>query len=254
MSFIGQNIRKIRHAHKLSQAKFAEMLQLARPSVGAYEEGRSEPKIDSLIEISRKFQISIDSLLNKPLTVNDIFKLDKFRQKMDAAHAKDISEGLKTVKLLRINQQSDYLISREHADFINNLENIEFPISDKSGIYRFFEIDSDEMHYYREGIHPGNWVLAKKTKECQENFIYILIMDQSLRLGRLYRKSQNKITLIFDNPHYAEFAINTDDVKEIWEVTGYFTTNLQAPIKIEDKIRDLENKINTIEKKFSKED
>jgi transcriptional regulator with XRE-family HTH domain len=76
MGIIGKNIRKIRTVKKLSQAAFAELFNLARPSVGAYEEGRSEPKIDTLIQIAQYFGISIDSLLTKELTINDLFNFN----------------------------------------------------------------------------------------------------------------------------------------------------------------------------------
>ncbi len=72
MSIIGKNIRKIRTVKKLSQAAFAEIFNLARPSVGAYEEERSEPKLETVIQIANYFGISIDSLLTKELTINDL--------------------------------------------------------------------------------------------------------------------------------------------------------------------------------------
>ncbi|MTI32320.1 helix-turn-helix domain-containing protein, partial [Xanthovirga aplysinae] len=49
MSYIGKNIRKIRSVKKLSQAAFAQLFDLGRATVGAYEEGRAEPKIDTII-------------------------------------------------------------------------------------------------------------------------------------------------------------------------------------------------------------
>ena len=50
LSFIGRNIKKIRQVKKISQAEFAHLFHLSRPSIGAYEEGRSEPKIETLIQ------------------------------------------------------------------------------------------------------------------------------------------------------------------------------------------------------------
>ncbi|MCK5699873.1 MAG: helix-turn-helix transcriptional regulator, partial [Cyclobacteriaceae bacterium] len=59
MSSIGKNIKKIRTVKKLSQAAFAEIFSLARPSVGAYEEVRAEPKVDTIIQIANYFGISV---------------------------------------------------------------------------------------------------------------------------------------------------------------------------------------------------
>ena len=77
MSQIGQNIRKIRSAKKLNQTQFAEIFNLTRGSVGAYEEGRAEPKIDTIIQIANYFSLSIDLLLNKEITVNDLFQIGR---------------------------------------------------------------------------------------------------------------------------------------------------------------------------------
>jgi transcriptional regulator with XRE-family HTH domain len=50
MGVIGKNVRKIRTVKKLSQAALPEIFNLARPSVGAYEEERSEPKLETVIQ------------------------------------------------------------------------------------------------------------------------------------------------------------------------------------------------------------
>jgi len=73
MSYIGKNIRKIRMSKKLTQTEFAELFDLKRTAVGSYEEGRAEPKIDTLIKIAEYFKLSLDSLLRKELTINEIF-------------------------------------------------------------------------------------------------------------------------------------------------------------------------------------
>ncbi len=73
MSYIGKNIRKIRMSKKLTQTEFAELFDLKRTAVGSYEEGRAEPKIDTLIKIADYFNLTIDQLLRKELTINEIF-------------------------------------------------------------------------------------------------------------------------------------------------------------------------------------
>ena len=55
MSYFGKNIRKIRSLKSLSQQAFAELFDLKRGTLGAYEEGRSEPKLETLIKIASNF-------------------------------------------------------------------------------------------------------------------------------------------------------------------------------------------------------
>ncbi|MBX2846460.1 MAG: helix-turn-helix domain-containing protein [Saprospiraceae bacterium] len=75
MSFIGQNIKKIRTVKKLSQQQMSDILGVSRASVGSYEEGRAEPKIDTIIRIANHFSITIDALLTREISVNDIVNL-----------------------------------------------------------------------------------------------------------------------------------------------------------------------------------
>ena len=57
----------------MTQTEFAELFNLKRTAIGSYEEGRAEAKIDTLIKIADHFKLSIDQLLKKELTINEIF-------------------------------------------------------------------------------------------------------------------------------------------------------------------------------------
>lgn len=70
MSKIGKNIKKIRATKGLSQTEFGKIFGITRGSIGSYEEGRAEPKIDTLLQIANKFSISIDDITTKDVTVN----------------------------------------------------------------------------------------------------------------------------------------------------------------------------------------
>jgi transcriptional regulator with XRE-family HTH domain len=74
MSYFGKNIRKIRIAKKMTQTEFAELFELKRTALGSYEEGRAEPKIDTIIKIADHFNLSLDQLLRKEITINEIFR------------------------------------------------------------------------------------------------------------------------------------------------------------------------------------
>ena len=79
MSFIGRNIKKIRTTKGLSQTEFGKIFGITRGSIGSYEEGRAEPKIETLKTIANKFSISLDAIITAELTVNQLsgFNPDK---------------------------------------------------------------------------------------------------------------------------------------------------------------------------------
>ena len=62
MSF-GENLQKIRKRNQLSQEGLAEMLGVSRQAVSKWELGEGYPEVDKLLILSKKLNISLDSLL-----------------------------------------------------------------------------------------------------------------------------------------------------------------------------------------------
>jgi DNA-binding XRE family transcriptional regulator len=81
-SYLSKNIRKLRAFKSLNQTQFAEIFDIKRSSIGAYEEGRAEPKLETIIKIAKHFNLQIDDLIIKELTVNQIANFDKTYDKM----------------------------------------------------------------------------------------------------------------------------------------------------------------------------
>lgn len=71
-TILAKNIKKLRLFKSMNQTEFAELFDLKRSSIGAYEEGRAEPKLDALIKISNYFDLGIDDIVKGELTVNKI--------------------------------------------------------------------------------------------------------------------------------------------------------------------------------------
>ena len=62
MSF-GENLQTIRKKNRLSQEGLAEMLGVSRQAVSKWELGEGYPEVDKLLILSKKLNISLDSLL-----------------------------------------------------------------------------------------------------------------------------------------------------------------------------------------------
>lgn len=69
---IAKNIKKLRLFKSLNQTEFADLFGITRSSVGSYEEGRAEPKLDTLLKIADHFKLQVDDIVRKELTVNQI--------------------------------------------------------------------------------------------------------------------------------------------------------------------------------------
>ena len=62
MSF-AENLKTIRKNHQLSQEELAELLGVSRQAVSKWELGEGYPEVDKLLLLSKKLNISLDSLL-----------------------------------------------------------------------------------------------------------------------------------------------------------------------------------------------
>ncbi len=60
-----QHLKAIRKSNKLNQTKFGEILGIKRCSIGAYEEGRAQPSIETFLIICRVFKIDPFTFLNQ---------------------------------------------------------------------------------------------------------------------------------------------------------------------------------------------
>ncbi|SIS91328.1 DNA-binding transcriptional regulator, XRE-family HTH domain [Chryseobacterium ureilyticum] len=82
MSFFGTNIKKIRQVKGLSQKAFADLFDLNRGVISSYEEGRAEPKIETILKVANHFNLNIDKLLTETLQVNQLVSVSDIDQLM----------------------------------------------------------------------------------------------------------------------------------------------------------------------------
>lgn len=69
---LGERIGLLRRRMGWSQAELAKQLQVSPSTVGMYEQGRREPSLGGMVDMSRIFGVSVDYLLTgKPLTRED---------------------------------------------------------------------------------------------------------------------------------------------------------------------------------------
>lgn len=80
LSFFGSNVKKIRQAKGLSQKAFADLFDLSRGVISSYEEGRAEPKIETILKVANHFNLSLDRLLTEAVQVNQLTNVSDINQ------------------------------------------------------------------------------------------------------------------------------------------------------------------------------
>lgn len=257
MSHIGKNIKKIRTIKKMSQSDFAQLFNLARPSVGAYEEGRTEPKIETLIQIAKYFELSIDTLLTKELTINELFKFDLFKADFNNTelekHATDKDDLEEQTPFVALEKQLDYMVNHHNKDFINTLPVIQFPFT-KTKKSRAFQIEGSEMTYEKSGLHHKDILLCSPVDlpELKVDMVYVIVGQNEIITRRYVSQNQSELLFKADNPIYDDTYIKKNQIIEIWHAEAVFSNNLKSPTRLEERVNILEEKLRQLEETLNK--
>lgn len=97
---IGNRIRELRLAKKISQEKFSEDLFVTSSAVSKWENNLSYPDLDKIVDIANYFKVSVDYLLNYQIKDNHIDELIKsiensYKEKTFIYRSEDLEKLLK---------------------------------------------------------------------------------------------------------------------------------------------------------------
>ena len=250
MAFIGNNIRKIRSVKGLSQAAFAEVFDLKRANIGAYEEGRAEPRIEVVARIANHFSISLEDFIGKELRVNAITRFRLFEQ--DGTQVK----GKKRITPVHVSGESVpyvsntsiYIGNRTDKEYLGSLGDISVPgLSQKLDIA--FAVQNNDMLYMEAGIRQGDTVFCSelKVKRYNPQGVYVFIINDTFYIRRIGRASKG-LQLDPDNPQADVLNVMAKEVQASWKVEGVLSSYI-SQAKINDRITKLETLITEISRK-----
>lgn len=80
METIGDRIKFLRNSYSMNQSTFSNTINISQASLSDLEKGKTKPSVDTLINISEKFGISLDwlvkgsSIIDTTYTKSEVFK------------------------------------------------------------------------------------------------------------------------------------------------------------------------------------
>lgn len=230
MNFIASNIRFIRKSRGLTQEQFADDLGWTKSMVGSYEEGRSEPSIEKLVQLSDYSNIPIDVLVKNDLRLAKDTSFIEIGNKRILFPITVTDENENLIEVVPAKASAGYLEGYDDPEYIQQLENIKLPFI-PTGKHRAFPIKGDSMLPLKDGSYViGEFV--EDRKDIRSNSTYVLV---TLNEGMVYKRvinnieQNNTLRLISDNPTYPAYDVNMDEVVELWKFTCAINTQEYTP-------------------------
>lgn len=248
MSIVCRNLKYLRKQKGWTQQEFADKLGIKRSLLGAYEEERAEPRTEVLEMVSDMYRVSIDDLLRRDLTDQKENFLEKRRQMKLGSNRQEI-------EFVPVKAAAGYLAGYNDDEFIEELNTFTLPMLG-AGSYRAFEIAGDSML----PTPSGSVIVCHKVEgwdDLRNNEAYIVMTN---REGIVYKRviksnrSKSKVTLMSDNPQYEPYAVNMDDIVEIWQTDAIISkTGQQSRMSVNhlaDMVSHLQDQVSLLKKKI----
>ena len=225
MNIVAKNIRHLRKLKGLTQETLAENLKVSRSRIGSYEEGRSAPTIEFLIQLSDFFRLPIDILLRNDLTKSkDASFIEIGKQRVLFPITVD-ADNDDLIEIVPAKASAGYLNGYDDPEYIEQLQKIKLPFL-PTGKHRAFPIKGDSMLPMKDGAFVVGRFIEDRS-EIKTGRTYVLV---TLNDGMVYKRVINNIDfngsllLMSDNKTYNDYSVPIDEVLEIWEFTCSINT------------------------------
>ena len=239
MGLINENIKYLRKQKGFTQEQLAEKIGIKRSLVGAYEEGRAEPNLNTLSLFSKIFDLSVDILISEKLSEGDhykeIQKKDIEGKKLRVLSITVDKDDNENVHLVPQKAAAGYLNGFSDPEYVAELPKFYLPIFN-NGTFRAFEIKGDSMLPLPSGtIIIGRYV--ENWRDIKDNQTYILVTkSEGIVYKRVFSQIKNNETLrlVSDNKVYDAYEVSIEEINEVWEAKAFISTEFpQADISLE---------------------
>lgn len=221
---LNENIRILRRRLSLTQDQFAQKLNIKRSLVGAYEEGRAEPRLELLQKMAELFSISVDQLIGQDFSAAAQPETKSFTRGKDVLVVTVDADQKHNIEFVPVKAAAGYLNGYADMEYVKELPLFSLP-NLKQGTYRAFEISGDSML----PLMPGSIVVGEyveNLKHIKNGKTYILVTE---REGIVYKRVFNyldengSLFLVSDNRQYAPYQLRGEDVLEVWAAKAYIS-------------------------------
>ncbi|MDW3210455.1 MAG: XRE family transcriptional regulator [Reichenbachiella sp.] len=223
---VSDNIKFLRKKFGYTQETFAEAIGIKRSLVGAYEEGRADPRLNNLLRMSEVFNVSVDTLISK--VVSELSDEELHQQEEGSAKILAITvdkEDNENIELIPQKASAGYMNGYADPTYIETMPKFQLPMLPKNATYRAFEISGDSML----PLQPGTVIIGEYVENIsniKNGKTYVLLSKEE---GVVYKRVFNyveengKLFLVSDNKSYAPYQVDAKDIIEVWESKAFIS-------------------------------
>lgn len=236
MTLVSKNIKFLRKKHGFTQEQFSEKIGIKRSLLGAYEEGRADPRLNNLLNIAKEFNVSVDTLISKNVeelpdlalqSEDHVEKSEKFKVLAITTDQHDEEN----IELIPQKASAGYLNGYSDPEYLKELPKFQLPFLPKNSTYRAFEITGDSML----PLESGTVVIGKYLENASEivnGKTYVLVTGkEGIVYKRVfdYTEENGKLFLVSDNKVYSPYETEIEDVLEVWEAKAFISVSFPEP-------------------------
>nr|WP_185123744.1 LexA family transcriptional regulator [Reichenbachiella sp. 5M10] len=231
MAKLNENIKYLRKKFGYTQETFAVAIGIKRSLVGAYEEGRADPRLANLLRMSELFNVSVDTLISQDVSSLPEDELYIRNQEAKVLSITVDSEDNENIELIPQKASAGYLNGYADPEYIENLPKFQLPMLPQNATYRAFEISGDSML----PLLPGTIIIGKyieRVSDIKNGKTYVLLSKEE---GVVYKRVFNYVDengmlfLVSDNKTYSPYQVEAKNIIEVWESKAFISIDFPDP-------------------------
>lgn len=260
MHYISENLKTLRKERGWTQSDFAKQLGVKRSLIGAYEEGRADPRISFLQLICDKFDLTMDKLISSPLEAGDRPAVDiKGTSLRVLPITIDKEKKGEMATLVPVQAAAGYMTGYGDVEYIESLPAFELPFPElpKGRTYRIFQIRGESML----PIPPKTYIICSYVMDwttIRNDKCYVILSKSE---GIVFKRVLNNLSLGYltlksDNPEFETYDLPLEEVMEVWLAEGMASIGLNekahqgSPAVVLQELGEIRKKLSELENKI----
>ena len=106
------------------------------------------------------------------------------------------------------------------------------------------------MQYNNQGIHPNDILVGLQVSsdlmDQLINEMLIIVCSDGIKVRRCKAVKIETLTLAADNPSFEDEQVPIKDILQLWKVIGKYTTQLNPPTRLEERVSKIESMIDRL--------